>query len=144
MIEFNLSEKSLWLVVPTNYVHDFWRKMFMLYSINWPNFVCLPLFLAILGSMCILIFCEAGCDAIKFEFNIIFLIRPFFCMIKKPKQKSEHLEIKKSFWGEIKNIFHFKGLPAVKNCLRPASASLKALAAKRLFKKLSPVFNTKY
>ena len=54
-------------------------------------------------------------------------------MIKEPKQKSEHLENKKSFRGEIKSIFpNFKELPVAKNCLRPESAPLKTLTVKRL------------
>ena len=44
-----------------------------------------------------------------------------FCsMTKKSKQKFIYLTNKKSFWGEIKNIFHiFDGLSVAKNVLRP-------------------------
>ena len=50
----------------------------MLYSIIWPNFIVwLPLLLEILGSMCIVIVCQLGCDVIKFEINLIFLTKPF-------------------------------------------------------------------
>ena len=59
MLNFNFSEKSLGLVSPRHFVHDFSRKMFVtLHSINWPNFnVWLPLLLEILGNMCITIVC---------------------------------------------------------------------------------------
>ena len=42
----------------------------------------------------------------KFEINLILLIKPFCCMTKKPRQKFKYLEKEKSFRGEIKSIFH--------------------------------------
>ena len=61
----------------------------------------------------------------KFEINLIFLIKPFWNMTKKSRQKLKYLENKKIFWGEIKkNIFHHFQM-AVKNCLRPESAPLR-------------------
>ena len=56
---FKFSEKGLWIVSPSHFVHDFSRKIFLvLQFINWPNFtVCLPLLLEILGIMCITIAC---------------------------------------------------------------------------------------
>ena len=46
-------------------------------------------------------------------------------MTKKSRQKFKYLENEKSFYGEIKSIFHyFKGLSVAKNCLRPESASV--------------------
>ena len=60
----------------------------MLYSINWPNFIVwLPLLLEILGNMCIAIVYFPGCDDINFEINLIFLIKLFFSMTKKSRQK---------------------------------------------------------
>ena len=40
-------------------VYDFWRKIFlMLKSINWTNFIVwLPVFLEVLGNMCISFIC---------------------------------------------------------------------------------------
>ena len=73
--------------------------------LNWPNFILwLLLLIEILGNMCITIACEPGCDVTKFE--IIFLIKPFCYMTKKSRQKFKYLENKKSFWGEIKSLFH--------------------------------------
>ena len=108
MFKLNFSEKNLRLVSPLHFVYDFWGKVFlMLYSINWPNFlVWLPLLLEILGNMCITIVCWPGCDVIRFETNLIFLIKPFFYKTKKSRQKLKYLENKNSFWGEIKYIFH--------------------------------------
>ena len=118
MLNFNFSEKSLGLVSPPHYVYDFSREIFlMLHSSNWPYFVAwLILVLEILGNTCITIVCQPGCDVIKFEINLIFLIKPFRYMTKKSRQKYKYLENKKSFWGEIKNIFQyiFKGLSVVK------------------------------
>ena len=125
MLNFNFSEKGLRLVSPPHFVYDFSRKMFlMLHSINWPNFfVWLPLLLEILCSMCITIVCLPGCDVIKFEISLIFLIKPFQYMIRKSRQKFKYLENEKSFWGEIKSLFIiFKGLSVSKYCLRLESA----------------------
>ena len=76
--------------------------------------------------MCIEIVCFPGSDVINFEINFIFLIKPFFCMTKKSRQKHKYLENERSFQGEIKNIFHhFKGIPVAKTCLKPWNAPLK-------------------
>ena len=56
--------------------------------------------------MYIAIACYPGCDVIKFEINPVFLIKPFFYMTKKSKQTFKYLEDEKSFYSEIKSIFH--------------------------------------
>ena len=120
---FNFSEKGLELVSPPYSTYDFSRKMFlMLHSINWPNFI---VWFLLLLEICALQFCYSGCDVIKFEINIIFLINPFCHMTKMSRQKLKHLENRKSFLREIKTIFNiFKGLSATKNCLWPESAPI--------------------
>ena len=53
-----LFKKSLELVSLAHFLHNFWRKIFLvkLYSVNWPNSVAwLPLLREILGSVCIAI-----------------------------------------------------------------------------------------
>ena len=69
----------------------------------------MPLLLEILGNICITIVCYPGSDVIKFEVNLIFLIKPFWYTTKKSRQKlRRYLENKKSIWGETKSIFrHF-------------------------------------
>ena len=75
--------------------------------------------------MCIAIVFKPACDVIKFEIKLIILIKPFFYMIKKSRQKLKYIENEKSFRGEIKSIFTiFKGLSVAKNCIRPDSAPL--------------------
>ena len=70
--------------------------------------------------MCNAIVCFPGRDVINFEMNLIYLIKPFFYMIKKSSQKLKYLGNAKSFYGEIKSIFHhFTELSVAKNCLRP-------------------------
>ena len=59
--------------------------------------VWLFLILEILGNMRIAIVCIPGCDVINFEINLVFLIKPFFYMTKKLKQKFKYLENEKSF-----------------------------------------------
>ena len=39
MLDFSFSERGLGLVSSPHFVYDFFRKMFMLHSINWPNFI---------------------------------------------------------------------------------------------------------
>ena len=51
-------DKGLGIVSPAHFVYDFSPKMFLLHSINRPNFIVwLPLLLEILGNMCIAIVC---------------------------------------------------------------------------------------
>ena len=59
ILNWSFSEKGLGLVPPPYFLYDFSRKMFfMLYSINWPNFIVwLPLLLEILGNKYIKIVC---------------------------------------------------------------------------------------
>ena len=59
MLNFDILDKGLETVSPAHSGYDFKKKnVFMLYSINWPNFIVwLRLFLEILGNMCIAIVC---------------------------------------------------------------------------------------
>ena len=109
MLNFSFSEKGLGLVSPPHFVYGFSRKMlFMLYSLNWLNFIAwLSLLLKIFGNTCITIVCLPGCDIINFEINLIFLIKPFCYNAKKARQKLKYLENEKSFWGEISIFHHF-------------------------------------
>ena len=64
------------LVSLPHFLHYFWRKMFLLLNfINWPP----------------------GCDVMNFEISPIFLMKLFFYMTKKLKQKFKYLENEKSF-----------------------------------------------
>ena len=54
--------------------------------------------------MCIAIVCETGSDVINFEINLIFIIKSFFYMFKKSRQKLKYLKIEKSFKKEMKSI----------------------------------------
>ena len=48
----------------------------------------------------IVIVCQLGCDVINFEFNLILIIKPFFYMTKKSRQKLKYLENEKRFQNE--------------------------------------------
>ena len=41
--------------------------------------------------------CSPDCDVIDFEINLVLLIKPFFYMTKKSKQKCKYLENEKNF-----------------------------------------------
>ena len=95
-------KKGLCMVSPPYFVRDFLRKMFlMLYSISWPNFTAwLPLLLEILDNRCISIVFYPGWDVINFEINLYYLIKPFFYMTKKSRQKFQYLENEKNLQGK--------------------------------------------
>ena len=92
ILSFNFPEKGLGLVSPPYFVYYFSRKMFfMLYSINWPNFIVwLALLLEILGNICITIVCQKDCDVIKFEINLSFLTS---CFVTWPTIQDKNLNI---------------------------------------------------
>ena len=108
MLNLNFSEKGLGLISTLHFVYNVSRKMFlMLYSTNWSNFIVwMSLLLEIMDNICVVIICQPACDVIKFQINLIFLIKLFCCMTKNSRQKLKHLENEKSFWSEIKSIFH--------------------------------------
>ena len=85
--------------------------------------------------MCTAIVCERGYDVTHSEINLIFLIKPFFRMMKKSRQKLNILRTKRAF-GETKSIFQ-KGFSVAKivSDLRP----LKPVC----FHKVSPRINRK-
>ena len=71
------------------FLHGFWRKVFlMLYFINWLNFIAwFSLLFEILGHMCIVIICCPYREVIHFEINFSLLIKPFFYITKRSRQK---------------------------------------------------------
>ena len=98
MLDFDFLEMGLGLVSPPHFVLNFSTKIF-----------------------------SPGCDVTNFETNLIFLIKPFSYMTKKSRQNIKCLESQKSFYGEIKNIFHHIKKICIKideNCLRPRSELL--------------------
>ena len=119
--QFWFLEKGLGIVSPPHFVKDFSRKMFLkLYSLNWPDFTLwLSLLLEILNNICIAI-------SVLLWIKLTFIIKPFFYMTKKPRQKLNILRTKRAF--KMKQFFIiFKELPATKNCLRSESAPLKII-----------------
>ena len=98
MLNFEFLEKGLEIVSLPHFVHNFARKMFhMLYSINWNFIAWLPLLLEILVNVCIANVYWSGCDVTDFEVNLIVLIKRFFYMTKRLRQKFKYLENEKSF-----------------------------------------------
>ena len=74
----------------------FQEKCFSCYALLTDQ-ISLSLLFEILVNMCIAIACEPGSDAINFEINLIFLIKPFYDMTKNSRQKFKYLEHEKSF-----------------------------------------------
>ena len=69
--------------------------------------------------MCIAVDCEPDCDVISRETNLILLIKLFFYMTKKLRQKFKYLENETSFKSEIKSSIFiiFKGLSNARACV---------------------------
>ena len=86
---FQKTKRGLELVPLPHSLYDFQRKIFfLLYSINWPNFMLpLSLILQILSNMCIVIVPYSGCNVVNFEINMIFQIKPFFLDEQKDEIK---------------------------------------------------------
>ena len=100
-----------------HFLHDFWRKMFiLLYSVNWINFIVwFPLRREILGDMCIVIVCELGCDVLNLESKAWSISWEQRVLLK---------------WK--KNIFiNFQWLSLAKNCLRPETTPVTKLTINR-------------
>ena len=81
MFNFNFPEKCLGLVSPPHFVYDFSRKLFLILLTDQS---LLPLLLEVFGNMYTT---TVWCDVVKFEINLIFLIKLFCYMTKKTKQK---------------------------------------------------------
>ena len=62
------------------------------------------LLLDILDNMCIVMICFLVDDVINVDINLSFLINLFFYIARKVK-KSDYINNKKSFLGEIKSTF---------------------------------------
>ena len=90
MTNFDFLDKGLGIVAPPHFVYDFSAKiLFVLYSINSPNFIVwFPLLLEIFDNICIAVVCYPGYDVIDFEINLIFLIEPFFLHGQKVMTKT--------------------------------------------------------
>ena len=104
---------------------SFKKKFFFhFYSIDCLNFIVwLPLFVEILGNMCIVIIYCPVCDVINCEVNLCFLSN---CFPKWPKSRGKIVNIwrtERFFLHEIKKAFfiNFKGLSVVRNSFRPES-----------------------
>ena len=54
-------------------------------------------FLRYWDNLCVVIVCNTDCDIMNFETNLIFLIKLFFYMTKKSRQKLKYLENEMSF-----------------------------------------------
>ena len=111
----------------SHFLYGFSRGMFLkLYSMNWSNFIVgLPLLLEILGNIWS-IMCNIFPRLWRHKFGIkfIFLIKPFFYMTQKSKQKIKSLKKRFLRWNK-KHFSSFLRPSVAKSCLRPESVPLK-------------------
>ena len=109
------------LVSLPHFLHDFWRKMFLLYSINWRNFIAwLSLVREILGNLGNFVrYCNClltGCDVVNFEIDLIFPIKSFLLheknldknLLRSFLKNFKYLEKEKNLRWNKKIIHHFK------------------------------------
>ena len=76
--------------------------------------------------MCITIVCQPGCDVIRFEVNLTFLLSRFATWPKSQDKNLNILRTKRSSEVKQKAIFIiFKMISFAKNCLLPKSALLR-------------------
>ena len=92
-------KRGLELVSLPHFLHDFWRKIFlMLYFINWPSFIAwFLLLLEMWGNICIVSICCPVYHVTNFEINRSFDIKPFFYITKKSGQNENISRTKKAF-----------------------------------------------
>ena len=112
MLNFSFSEKDLELFLRYILYMIFQKKnfFFMLYSLNWPNFIAwLSLFLNIFGTTCVTVVCLLGCDVTNFEIILIFLIKPFCYKTKKSREKLKRtrrvFQVKKKHFSSFSKGF---------------------------------------
>ena len=87
MLNFDFLDKGLGIVSLAYFVYDFSTKiLLMLHSINWPNFMPGCLYFLKYWAMCVL---------------QLLVIQVCYSW-----QKLKYLENEKSFYGEIKSVFH--------------------------------------
>ena len=66
------------------------------YGLNL-DFCCFQIFLHVFLQVCIIIICYPVCDALSFEINYTFLVKPFFYITKTSGQKCKYLKNEKGF-----------------------------------------------
>ena len=89
---FLKNKESSGTSLSASFLHDFWKNIFfLLYSIDWPNFIA---WLNLLFEVLVIVFCPA-CDVINIKINLTFLIKPLSWMTKKSGQKCKYVENKK-------------------------------------------------
>ena len=93
---FYKTKRSMELVSLPQFLHNFWRKMFLSCFINWPNFLsnCLYFF-RYLAIRSVIVWVPV-CDVIHFEINL-FLSNRFPTEPKKSGLKIKYLKNEKSF-----------------------------------------------
>ena len=96
VLSFFKKWRGLELVTLPHFRIIFEKKIFLLCSIIWPNFIVwLALLCEILGNMCIGIVCKSGCDLMKLI--LYFSSSCFSYMTKISWQKLKYLRTKKAF-----------------------------------------------
>ena len=91
MLKVNLLEKGLGIVSTPHFVHGFQEKCFSC-CILLNDQISLSDCLYFLGNMRIAFVCFPGCYVINFEINLVFLIKRFFYITKKSRQKFKYFE----------------------------------------------------
>ena len=103
MLNWDFSEKGLGIVFSPHFVHDFSRKIFLIYilitdQLSLPDDLAWLLF--VLRDIDLYAYYNSLLTRLwrhNFEINLVFLIKSFFYMTKISRQKLKYLENEKSF-----------------------------------------------
>ena len=90
--------------ISTTFLYDFsWKMFLVLHYINWPNLFTIAFTSRDIGQYVYQNYLLTR----LWRHNIWNQSNHFCYMTKKSWQKLKYVENEKSFWGEIKNIFHY-------------------------------------
>ena len=98
MLNYDFPGRDLGLVSPPHFVYDISKKCFACYIILTDQIsLSNCLYFSRYWAICVLQLFVTDCDVIETEMNFIFLIKSFWYMTKKSRQKFKYLENKRSF-----------------------------------------------
>ena len=98
-MNFSKKQSEVWTLSPfLIFCMIFEENYFSCYILLCDQIIAwFPLLCEILHNMCVAIVCEPVCDVIKFEINLIFLIKLFLCIQKSRDKNLNNLRTKKAF-----------------------------------------------
>ena len=111
--------QSPWIIFYMNFEKNIYHIILFTDQISLTD--CFYFWIAFTNFLC----CPV-CDAINFEINLRFLIKPYLCITKKSGQECKYLKNKHNLKIKEKAFsVIFKGLAVVRKCPKPENGPLK-------------------